>query len=324
MRQNFELKESLVPVKRAWNILRGRDTWQSVQLQCRQIHLGSEHARWCVCPTQLTPQSIVYSFGVGEEISFDLEVICQFGVCVHAFDPTPRSIQWVRTQAVPAEFVFHEYGVADFDGICQFTPPENPGYVSHSMIRKNDSRRGRKIQNTHDDRPRGLGEFRRVHRAGALSGGVRPAHQDSRRLEASHGTAPAGHPWEYTAHDRRRVPPGARSAPGGRDPWKTRRAGLSKLLCGPAVYRERNRRLPFHRRQGMRGRDSVRRAFEIPQALVAAVSLYEPCFQGSDSLARTAGSHPEWRFDRWGAGASAVPLLRASTVIRMPCNQAPK
>jgi|SRR5437867_597328 len=141
MRQNFELKESLVPVKRAWNILRGRDTWQSVQLQCRQIHLGSEHARWCVCPTQLTPQSIVYSFGVGEEISFDLEVICQFGVCVHAFDPTPRSIQWVRTQAVPAEFVFHEYGVADFDGICQFTPPENPGYVSHSMIRKNDSRR---------------------------------------------------------------------------------------------------------------------------------------------------------------------------------------
>ena len=140
MIQNFELKESLVPVKRAWNILRGRDTWQRVQAQCRQILLGNEHARWCVCPTRFTPQSIVYSFGVGEEISFDLELIRQFGVRVHAFDPTPRSIQWVRTQAAPAEFVFHEYGVADIDGTCQFAPPENPTHVSHSVVRKNDSR----------------------------------------------------------------------------------------------------------------------------------------------------------------------------------------
>ena len=138
MIQNFELKESLVPVKRAWNILRGRDTWQRVQAQCRQILLGNEHARWCVCPTRFTPQRIVYSFGVGEEISFDLELIRQFGVRVHAFDPTPRSIQWVRTQAAPAEFVFHEYGVADIDGTCQFAPPENPTHVSHSVVRKND------------------------------------------------------------------------------------------------------------------------------------------------------------------------------------------
>ena len=107
---------------------------------CERIHLGEEHARWCVCPTRFTPQSIVYSFGVGEEISFDLELIRQFGVRVHAFDPTPRSIQWVRTQAAPAEFVFHEYGVADIDGTCQFAPPENPTHVSHSVIRKNDSR----------------------------------------------------------------------------------------------------------------------------------------------------------------------------------------
>jgi|SRR5438876_3518250 len=135
------LLESLGPVKRAWSIIRGRDTWQRVQLRCKRILLGNEHARWCVCPTRLTPQSIVYSFGVGEEISFDLELIRQFGVRVHAFDPTPRSIQWVRAQAIPPEFVFHEYGVADFDGTCKFTPPENSAHVSYSMLRKNNALR---------------------------------------------------------------------------------------------------------------------------------------------------------------------------------------
>jgi FkbM family methyltransferase len=141
MREIVNLQESLASVKRGWNILRGRDTWQATQIQCPEVHLGNEHARWCLCPTWLTPQSIVYSFGVGEEISFDLELIRQFGACVHAFDPTPRSIQWVRAQATPPEFVFHEYGVADFDGNCQFMPPENPAHVSHSVIRKSDSRR---------------------------------------------------------------------------------------------------------------------------------------------------------------------------------------
>jgi len=132
-------QESLGSVRRAWNILRGRDTWQGVQIKCEQIHLGNEHARWCVCPSHLTPRSIIYSFGVGEEISFDLELINKFGVCVHAFDPTPRSIQWVRAQAILREFVFHEFGIADFDGTCQFAPPENSSHVSHSMIRKNMS-----------------------------------------------------------------------------------------------------------------------------------------------------------------------------------------
>ena len=139
MGETVNLQESLAPVKRAWNILCGRDTWQSAQTRCKQIRLGNEHARWSVCPTRLTPESIIYSFGVGEDISFDLELVRQFGVCVHAFDPTPRSIQWVRAQSMPAEFVFYEYGIADFDGNCQFTPPENPAHVSHSLIRKKNT-----------------------------------------------------------------------------------------------------------------------------------------------------------------------------------------
>jgi FkbM family methyltransferase len=77
---------------------------------------------------------VVYSFGVGEDISWELAMIERFEVTVHAFDPTPRSIQWVRRQKLPERFVIHEYGVADYDGVACFYPPENSDWVSHTLL----------------------------------------------------------------------------------------------------------------------------------------------------------------------------------------------
>lgn len=104
------------------------------QLACKTICLGNDGARWSFCPNGLGPSSIIYSFGVGEEISFDLELIRRFGACVHAFDPTPRSIQWLARQSLPDGFLFHPYGVADFDGHAKFLPPVNPMHVSHTLL----------------------------------------------------------------------------------------------------------------------------------------------------------------------------------------------
>jgi FkbM family methyltransferase len=84
----------------------------------------------------LSKASVVYSFGVGEDISFDLELIRRFGLQVHAFDPTPRSIEWIGSQTLPKEFEFHPYGVADADGRRKFAPPVNPEYVSHTMLQR--------------------------------------------------------------------------------------------------------------------------------------------------------------------------------------------
>lgn len=53
---------------------------------------------------------------------------------VHAFDPTPRSIAWLKSQSLPHEFVFHDYGVAAFDGKATFHAPENSRYVSYSAV----------------------------------------------------------------------------------------------------------------------------------------------------------------------------------------------
>jgi FkbM family methyltransferase len=81
----------------------------------------------------------VYSVGVGTDVSFDLELIGRFGSRVHAFDPTPRSIEWIRKQVLPSEFEFHDYGVADFNGTMTFNPPGDPSFVSYSAVRHHSS-----------------------------------------------------------------------------------------------------------------------------------------------------------------------------------------
>jgi FkbM family methyltransferase len=134
------LQHAARSVKRAVRALRGQDLWQGTQTRREAVWLGNAGGRWCVCPGNLSASSIVYSFGVGEDISFDLALIERFGLRVQAFDPTPQSIEWLQTQTAPRDFVFHAYGVADFDGNCAFLPPENPAHVSHTIVKRESSR----------------------------------------------------------------------------------------------------------------------------------------------------------------------------------------
>lgn len=98
------------------------------------IVLGSDYGSHCVYPKALGPSSIVYSVGVGEDATFDVALIEKLGAHVYAFDPTPRSVEWVKAQDLPAAFHFSPVGVAEFDGKGQFHPPTNPEHVSHSLL----------------------------------------------------------------------------------------------------------------------------------------------------------------------------------------------
>lgn len=88
--------------------------------------LGSEYGAHCVCTRGLGNLSVVYSFGVGTDASFDLALIERFGVELHAFDPTPRSIEWVQQQTWPEGFVFHPVGIANYDGKGVSVRPRTP------------------------------------------------------------------------------------------------------------------------------------------------------------------------------------------------------
>jgi FkbM family methyltransferase len=122
--------------KRKWRVARGKDIFLAPQIQCATLTFGNPGAAWTFCPERLSETSIVYSFGVGEETSFDRELIHQFRATVHAFDPTPRSIAWLRTQTLPDQFVFHPYGVAAQDGLRRFIPPRNRRHVSHTLLER--------------------------------------------------------------------------------------------------------------------------------------------------------------------------------------------
>ncbi len=96
--------------------------------------LGSNDGVWCVSPRTLRRDAIVYSFGIGTDISFDLALIEQHGVTVHAFDPTPKSLDWLATQDVPSEMNVIPCGLADYDGKARFNPPVDSNHVSHTML----------------------------------------------------------------------------------------------------------------------------------------------------------------------------------------------
>jgi len=108
------------------------------RVRCEQLALGTEYGGYSVCPTGLDSESVVYSFGVGCDISFDQALIDARAVTVHAFDPTPRSIDWVKTQTLPERFVFHPWGIADFDGTATFHAPKEATHVSHTVLSSGD------------------------------------------------------------------------------------------------------------------------------------------------------------------------------------------
>ena len=77
---------------------------------------------WWFSPEGLTADSVVYSLGVGDEIDFDLSVIDKYGVEVHAFDPTPSSIEMLDDRNLPQKFTFHPWAITATDGSLTFYP----------------------------------------------------------------------------------------------------------------------------------------------------------------------------------------------------------
>ena len=130
--------------KRSLKSLLGMDLSPKIDGYCHKGRFGSQYGGWDVATGYIDKNSIVYSFGVGEDASFDTALIERFNLTIHAFDPTPKSIEWVKNQVLPTKFIFHVFGIAGFDGIVSFNPPENPDHVSHTILSRPETE-GRSI-----------------------------------------------------------------------------------------------------------------------------------------------------------------------------------
>ncbi len=126
-------------VKKTIRYLYGQDFFPTLDLKITSQRLGSDYGGWNVLLDKLDKNSVIYSFGVGEDISFDLSLIKHLNAKIYAFDPTPKSIEWVKRQTLPDNFQLLEFGIASFDGEISFNPPINPDHVSHTILDRPDT-----------------------------------------------------------------------------------------------------------------------------------------------------------------------------------------
>lgn len=99
---------------------------------------GNHYGGFFVATDYINEKSIVYSFGIGEDISFDTALINKFNCKIYGFDPTPKSIRWINSQDLPNGFKFYDFGINYQSEKAIFYFPKNPNFVSGSVIAQNN------------------------------------------------------------------------------------------------------------------------------------------------------------------------------------------
>lgn len=127
--------------------LLGKVSHLKKSIKCKQVWYGNNYGGFYVCPEFLSENSIVYSFGIGEDITFDIAIIEQHNCSVFGFDPTPKSIIWVtQQQNLSSKFIFFEYGIAEKSGMIDFYLPKNIEHVSGSIIKQDNVSEKQKVK----------------------------------------------------------------------------------------------------------------------------------------------------------------------------------
>lgn len=114
-------------------------------VQMTYCFLGSEYGGWPLLPDFTESKDVIYSFGLGTDISFDLAAIELYGCRILGFDPTPKSIKWLSQQQLPESFSYYPVGISDKDGQAIFFEPANPNHVSFSSKEPSGNHRNQKI-----------------------------------------------------------------------------------------------------------------------------------------------------------------------------------
>ncbi len=116
----------------------GETLWIKRGIKCHAKWYGNTYGGFYVHPELVHKDSIVYSFGIGEDTSFDTAMIQAFDCSIFAFDPTPKSIEYVKNQNMDARFHFEPVGIGATTTSAVFYLPKNKNHVSGSItLQKN-------------------------------------------------------------------------------------------------------------------------------------------------------------------------------------------
>jgi FkbM family methyltransferase len=130
------------PVKLFLKRISGRELWLR-----RQIHLPTRgETDWRYDPSRLDRASVVYSFGVGDDVAFETALIEDHGLTVHAFDPTPHAREWIEDQQFSSRLAFHPWAVSGRDGRLKIYPRVNAkGRRSRTMWTSDPAQAGEQL-----------------------------------------------------------------------------------------------------------------------------------------------------------------------------------
>lgn len=99
---------------------------------CNLVRLGSQIAGWWVDLSMLNASSVIYSFGLGSDVSFELDLLKEKGCTIYGFDPTPGVMELWQGK-VPKEFMLKNLGLDSTD--CKKTmSPLHAGWVTYTVF----------------------------------------------------------------------------------------------------------------------------------------------------------------------------------------------
>ncbi len=110
----------------------GTDLKISPLLNIPLEHYGTDYGGWSVPAGCVKEDSVVYSFGIGEDASWDLGLIAARGCTVQGFDPTPKSLAWAKANITESRMIIHPLALSHENGSIDLWLPANPDHVSAS------------------------------------------------------------------------------------------------------------------------------------------------------------------------------------------------
>lgn len=130
-------------LKNIYLSLKNREIAKNINRGCTNapvVRCGSQFGGFDIVPPEklkATHSGVAMSFGIGEDLSFSEDLRRLTGIAIYAFDPTPRSVEYVKKHPLSGDagFKFFDVGISDRDEEAEFHLPVNSAHVSGSMER---------------------------------------------------------------------------------------------------------------------------------------------------------------------------------------------
>ena len=130
-------------IKNYINRLRREAYLKKQVVRRKTVRMGNSYGGFEVVPEVIDNRKIVvYSFGIGEDLSFSKCILDRFDAEIFAYDPTPKSIEYVHNNEILNNENFHfcPFGLSDKQERVMFFLPQNDDWVSGSSIITKDKK----------------------------------------------------------------------------------------------------------------------------------------------------------------------------------------